>query len=32
MGKEMFVMWLLGRHELALGHDLDAVGAYNRCM
>jgi hypothetical protein len=29
MGKEMFVTQQLGRHNLALGHDLDGVHAYN---
>jgi hypothetical protein len=29
MGKEMFVMQQLGRHKLAVGHDLDGAHAYN---
>ncbi len=32
MGEEMFVMRHLGTHELALGHDLDVVGTYKKCM
>ncbi len=29
MGEEMFVMWRLGKCELAFGHDLNVVHVYN---
>jgi hypothetical protein len=29
MGEEMFVIWQLGKCELAFGHDLNVVHVYN---